>query len=182
MARFVPRSYNEIQKENRLKEDENIKKRRSSQEVAIERSKKRQELLDWFCTKYKIDITGELCASIKKIFRNPPTKNIPLAEYRKELDLIGNSISTLGLDTLTMIITTNASRGYRYLIYENQLLNPFKKKKTAKDNIEDHKTSANVKTAKISDFEGYRSYLENENDDEELKKFIKKEFGIEVIE
>lgn len=184
MPRLIPSSYfNEDKPAAREKEIEGAEKKKSQKNAAIERAQKRDSLVNAFCKEYHIDSEGELCKSIKKILRNPATKNMPLAEYKKELDLIGSTLPTVGLDRMTVIVNTNASRGYKCLIYDNQLVNPFKKKKgSAKDNIEDHATTATTKTAKLSDFNGYRNYLENPDDNEELKRWILKEFGIEVID
>lgn len=171
MSRYVPLSHREEEIEPEKK------KRRTSQQVAIERSYQRNEILEQFCKKYEIYKDDEICKHIRKIFNSAKTRNVPLSDYKLQLEQIGQAIPIVGKDSLTLKISSNAIRGYMRLIYDNQITD--KRKKTAKDNIVDLKSDSNTRTAKLSDFESYRDYLENETD-EELRKFVKENFNIDV--
>ena len=181
--RVLPKSYiDELKRNGRYKETKEESKpiRRSSKEVAIERAQVRASVLDAFCRKYKVSSNSELVKAIKSIFRNPATKNIPIAEYKKELDIIGKSIDTVGMDVLNAILITNSSRGYKYLIYDNQIENVLKSQsKTTKDNIP-ITAQKNTKQVQLSDFNDYRAYLNNPEDDKELKAFIREKLGVMI--
>ena len=164
------------------KEEEKLEKKKSAQSAAIERSKKRAAIVTKFCNEYKLDKTCELVKYINQILRNPATKNVPTSEYKKQLETIGNSLNVVGIDTLTLIVGSNAAKKYQYLIYDNQLAS-YKNAQNivkAKENINDLKGNANSKTSKLSDFDGYRYMLNDENDDNELRELVKSTFGIEV--
>lgn len=174
--RVLPTSYiEELKRTDRYKEDARVSKpRRSSQEVAIERMTTRLSVLDAFCKKNLIDTQSSLVKYIKKVFQNPATKNVPIAEYKKELEMIGKAIKEHGMQDVEEILKTNSSRGYKYLIYENQIE---KLSKCAKNNanLQEHKISKQVK---LNDFDVYRMYLDNPESDDELREFVKEKLGV----
>ena len=173
--RKVPCSYLERVKEPKVED----KKRRSNKEVAIERAKSREDILLKFCKKFNIDRQDELCKNISKIFKSPKTKNISLADYKQQLELIGQAIPILGIDRLTLIVAGNAIKGYMRLIYDNQL-NLNKKSSKIKDNICDLKSNMNKSNMKLSNFDSYRGYLNEPSNDDELKIFVKETFHIDL--
>lgn len=186
MSRYIPHHYTEHLQETRIQQqiqsEKELKKEKAKQN-AIDRAEKRKQLLESFCKKYKVDIQGELCGAIKKIFRDVSTKNITLASYKQELDIIGSAINKVGLDFVTLKIVSNATRKYKHLVYDGQLEKGFwnNSKSGVKDNAKElTKDKKTTKTANLSDFDAYRSYLSNPNDDGELKKFVEKEFGLTV--
>ena len=164
------------------KAEQKAEKQKNAQSAAIERSKKRAAIVTKFCNDYKVDSKSELVKYIKQILKNPATKNVPTSEYKKQLETIGNSISVIGIDSLTLIVGANAAKKYQYLIYDNQLKD-YKSAQNivkAKENISDLKGNANSKTSKLSDFDGYRYMLDNQDDDDELRQLVKNTFGIDV--
>lgn len=186
MGRYIPQHFNEylkeIQIQKNIQNEKKLKKEKSKMD-AIERSEKRKQLLEAFCKKFNVDINSELCGAIKKIFRDATTKNIPLASYKQELEIIGSAIDKVGLDFVTLKIVENAAKKYKHLVYDNQLEKGFYKssKSGIKDNAKElTKQKKTTKTADLCDFEAYRSYLSNPLDDEELKEFVQREFGLSI--
>lgn len=189
MGRYIPRAFQEYTEERQMQkkvEQQKQEKKKKSQSAAIERGIKRKQLLDQFCEAWDVDPKGELCMAIKKIMSDGSTKNIPLAAYQRELETIGCALDKVGLDFVTLKVVGNAANKYKHLVYEGQLergFHNYSQKSGIKNNAKDlTKDSKNTKSAKLEDFEVYRSYLTNPNDDNELKDFIHQTFGISVVE
>ena len=182
MSRLIPKSF---YTDNHIEppKPQGKSTKRTPKELAIERNTQRLNALKYFCEKYDIDYNHNLCKLIRKCFSNPATKNIPIAEYKKELNIIGGSINSgdFSIDEMTKIMNNNVTKGYKYLIYENQLQKTHYEsyKPKSKDNIS-LESQKNVKEITLKDFDDYREYLENPNSDIELMEFVRMKLGVNI--
>ena len=163
-------------------EEEVKQKRKSAKQNAIERSNKRNDLIEQFCKEANISKDEEIIHYIRKTFRLPITKHVPTSEYKRQLDELAGLIKLYGItDDLVFTLSNNSAKGYRYLIYPSQMeaLHKAGKNAPTKDNIVHFKSQGNSKTAKLSDYDGFRYNLEDPDSDEQLKEFVKEKFGVE---
>lgn len=179
----------EISKPNESPERTAKKKKSSglteSQKKAINREAERISLVEEFQSTLNIESSNPLVKIIYKYIKNPRTKNIKIEDFEKQLQLIIDSIDSIGYDKTLNKFQENMERGYLRMYYENQVL-PYatnttgKKKGNFNNNVElqgDNETAVNPR---LSMFDGYRRYLVNPDDDNELIKFLEKKFNIYI--
>lgn len=174
----------ELEKENReLKEklNEIEKKKERKKESGYNRAQLREELLFNFSKKTGLNLNNDIFKYMRKILNSPKTKNISTAAYKSELDQIQEAIPVLGIERITEIIHDNATKCYFHLIYESQLNKNGKYNRQYAKNktqIVENKTNTYGECRKLSDFNDYRIYLNNPENDDELAKFVLDSFGI----
>lgn len=186
MARYRPGQYTDlytqnVELQNKIESIEKIRKHRG--EAAIARSQLRNALLVEFCKETGLTWKSITVQTIQKTFQAKNTHNVSASNYKKELDLLVEAFRKHGEIFIQNIVVSNNSKNYLHLVYENQVLDrPERRPRqpSTKDNIAHNKTETYGKGRSLKDFEGYRVYLKNPDDDKELYEFVKNELNIDL--
>lgn len=186
MARYRPGQYTDLCAQNaelQSKIEDLEKRRRHRGEAAISRSQLRNTLLVDFCKETGLAWKSVTVQTIQKVFQAKYTNNVSAPVYKKELDLLVKAFKKRGEFFIQNIVVSNHSKEYHHLVYENQVLDRSERKPkqtSTKDNITQNKTETYGEKRSLKDFEGYRIYLKNRDDDEELREFVRNELNINL--
>ena len=186
MARYRPGQYTDLYAQNeelKSKIEDLEKKKKHRGEAAISRSQLRNTLLVDFCKETGLAWKSITVQTIQKVFQAKYTNNVSAAVYKRELDLLVEAFKKHGEFFIQNIVVSNHSKDYHHLVYENQVLDRSERKPkqtSTKDNIAQNKTETYGEKRSLKDFDGYRIYLKNRDDDEELREFIKNDLHINL--